>query len=210
MSTEHRRRVPAADGLLIVGLTGRAGSGKSTVARALASRGAAVIDADALGHQVTDTDPAVRSALRAEYGEDIYRADGSLDRRRVADRVFRDRDARARLDRLVHPPILERIRSSVDALRASGAHRMVVSDAVLVVVAPEAEQVTRLTAARGWTDDEARRRLAAQRPAAEFEAAADVVLYNPSAPPSEVDRRVQAILIELEAILASRTGEERC
>jgi dTDP-4-amino-4,6-dideoxygalactose transaminase len=71
MSTERPRprRAHTGDGLFIVGLVGRAGSGKSTVARALAADGGAVIDADEIGHQVTDQDPEVRRALAAEYGE---------------------------------------------------------------------------------------------------------------------------------------------
>src|SRR5262245_10835026 len=110
MSTERPRprRAHAGDGLFILGLVGRAGSGKSTVARALVADGAALIDADEIGHQVTDHDPEVRGALASEYGADIYDADGRLDRRRVAARVFSDPAARARLDALVHPRILER------------------------------------------------------------------------------------------------------
>src|SRR5262245_61971495 len=104
MSTEHRaRRGMAADGLTVIGLVGRAGSGKSTVARALAEDGAQVIEADRVGHEVTDRDPDVRAALQAEYGADVYRSDEGLDRARVAARVFHDRAARARLDALVHP-----------------------------------------------------------------------------------------------------------
>src|SRR5689334_18448276 len=126
MSTERPRRTHAGDGLFILGLAGRAGSGKSTVARALESRGVPVIDADRLGHEVTDTDPEVRAALGAEYGPDVYRADGALDRARVGAKVFSDPAARARLDRLVHPRILARIRARLDALRAASFHGVVV------------------------------------------------------------------------------------
>src|SRR5262249_46174117 len=119
MSTEpKRRRTPAGDGLVIIGLVGRAGSGKSTVARALQSDGGVVIQADVIGHEVTDRDPETRAALISEYGADVYRPDGTLDRRRVAERVFSDREARARLDALVHPRIQARIRGELAALRA--------------------------------------------------------------------------------------------
>src|SRR5262245_37179255 len=118
MSTDTSSRRPAArDGLLLIGLVGRAGSGKSTVARALAGAGAEVIDADAIGHQVTDQDPEVRAALEAEYGPGVYRADGHLERTTVAARVFADPAARARLDGLVHPRILARIRARLEELR---------------------------------------------------------------------------------------------
>jgi dephospho-CoA kinase len=106
--------------------------------------------------------------------------------------VFSDRRALAELNALVHPRIVERIRARLAAFRAAGRPPVVVvdaalmldwglegeCDAVLAVVAPEPMQVERLRAARGWTEDEARARLAAQRGNAAFEAAADVVLHN--------------------------------
>src|SRR5262245_3097352 len=180
MSTERPRRPLSADGLFIVGLVGRAGSGKSTVAQALAglgARGEALIEADRLGHEVTDGDPEVRAALQTEYGPDVYRADGALDRARVAARVFADPAARAGPERLVHPRSVARIRERLDRLRIAGHVGVVVvdaalmldwglerdCDAVLAVVAPEAEQVARLVRARGWTEEQARARLAVQR-----------------------------------------------
>jgi dephospho-CoA kinase len=192
MSTDKPRRGGAGDGLFILGLVGRAGSGKSTVAQALAEDGARLIEADRIGHQVTDGDPDVRQALTAEYGADVYSPDGTLDRRRVAARVFADREARRRLDRLVHPKILERIWENFNQLRLGGFRGVVVvdaalmldwglersCDAILAVVAPEAEQVARLVRARGWTEDEARARLAVQRSNEEFSALADATLDN--------------------------------
>ena len=193
MSIESRpRRAATTDGLFIVGLVGRAGSGKSTVARALEADGAVVIAADQLGHQVTDQDPEVRRALEADYGAEVYRADGALDRRRVAARIFADPAARARLDRLVHPRILARIRSRLEELRAARFRGVVVidaalmlewglereCDAILAVVAPEREQIERLARARQWSEDEARARLAAQRDNAGFAGAADRVIDN--------------------------------
>jgi dephospho-CoA kinase len=190
--TSKPRRPPADDGLLIVGLVGRAGSGKSSVARALAARGARVLDADRVGHEVTDRDPDVRTALLAEYGPAVYLEDGSLNRRLVATMVFSNPDALAALNRLVHPRILQRLRSQLSAILAEGFRGPVVvdaalmldwaferdCDAVLAVIAPEEAQVARLVAARGWSEAEARRRLAAQRPNAGFAAAADEVIDN--------------------------------
>ena len=191
-AASRARRAQSADGLFIVGLVGRAGSGKSTVAQALAADGARVIEADGLGHAVTDGDPEVRAALSAEYGADVYRPDGTLDRARVAATVFADRAARERLDRLTHPRIVARIRTEVVRLRAAGFRGVVVvdaalmldwglerdCDAVLAVVAPESEQIARLAASRGWTEAQARARLAAQRTNEAFAAAADRVLDN--------------------------------
>jgi dephospho-CoA kinase len=196
MSTE--RRPPAGDGLFILGLIGRAGSGKTTVARALERDGARVIDADRVGHEVADGVPEVRAELVAEYGPAVYRADGTLDRARVAARVFNDPEARARLDRLVHPRIVARIREEVAGLGREGFRGVVVvdaalmlrwgfereCDAVIAVVAPEAEQVARLVRGRGWSETEARARLAAQDSSEDLSAAADVTLENDDTPES--------------------------
>src|SRR5215470_17799432 len=135
MPTEARRarRPSSTDGLFIVGLVGRAGSGKTTVARALAEEGATVIEADAIGHQVTDGDPEVRQALQREYGPEVYLADGALDRARVAAKVFADSSARARLNDLVHPRILQVIEQRLNALRAAGSRGLVVIDAALML-----------------------------------------------------------------------------
>lgn len=196
MSTD--RRPPAGDGLFILGLIGRAGSGKTTVARALERDGAHVIEADRVGHEVADRDPAVRAGLVAEYGPAVYRADGTLDRARVAARVFHDPEARARLDRLVHPRIVARIREEVGRIVREGFRGVVVvdaalmvrwgfereCDAVIAVTAPEAEQVGRLTRGRGWSEAEARARLAAQDSSEDLSAAADVTLDNQGTPES--------------------------
>jgi len=213
MSTDRgARRPPAGDGLVIVGLVGRAGSGKSTVARALAADGAVVIEADRLGHEVTDRDPEVRRALAAEYGDEVYLAGGALDRGRVAARVFSDPDARARLDRLVHPRILSRIRARLEELRAARFRGVVLidaalmlewglerdCDAVIAVTAPEAEQVARLMKARGWSETEVRARLAAQRGNESFAAAADVALDN-RGEIEELERAARAAVATLRA-----------
>jgi dephospho-CoA kinase len=222
MSTPDRpRRAPAGDGLFIVGLVGRAGSGKTTAARAIVADGGAVIEADPIGHEVTDRDPDVRAALIAEYGPEAYRADGTLDRGRIAARVFSDPEARARLDRLTHPRILARIWERLNQLRLSG-HRGVVlvdaalildwglersCDAILAVVAPEGEQVARLMATRGWTEEQARARLQVQRSNEAFAAAADLTLDN-GGTREALERAARAAVVRLmaERRAASRTN----
>ena len=191
MSTSPRRP-KAGDGLFILGLIGRAGSGKTTVARSLERDGARVIEADRVGHEVADGDPAVREVLIAEYGPAVYREDGTLDRARVAARVFHDAEARARLDRLTHPRIVARIREQIDRWRHEGFRGVVVvdaalmlrwslereCDAVMAVVAREADQLAWLGRSRGWSEAEARARLAVQDSNEELSAHADVTLEN--------------------------------
>jgi dephospho-CoA kinase len=211
------RRAPAGDGLFIVGLVGRAGSGKSEVANALAADGATVIEADLVGHEVTDQDPEVRAALALEYGDEIYRPDGRLDRERVAARVFRDPAARARLDRLVHPRLVGRIVERLQGLRARGTRGMVVldaalllewglergCDAVVAVTAPQAEQMRRLVHGRGWTEAQALGRLMAQRTDEAFSAAADVTLDNTGSI-EDLARSARAAVAALRAARAER------
>ena len=214
MSTERMRprRVHAGDGLFILGLVGRAGSGKSAVARAIVADGGALIDADAIGHQVTDGDPEVRRALSAEYGDDVYREDGTLDRRRVADRVFSDPEARARLDALVHPRILARAWEELNRLRLTGHRGVVVldsalllhwgmersCDAVLAVDTPESERVVRLVRSRNWSEEQARAVLAVQRPAQWFRDAADLTIDN-TGDLAELERAARAAVVRLMA-----------
>jgi dephospho-CoA kinase len=185
------RRAPQP-GVFVLGLVGPAGAGKSTIARALAAQGARVVDADRLGHEVTDHDPEVRAALIADYGPSVYTATGALDRAQVAARVFAEPEALARLNALVHPRILTRFRDAIaDASRPGGPAVLVIDaallldwgfesecDAVLAVLAPEAQQLARLTATRGWSEAEARRRLAAARAPESFAALADAVVMN--------------------------------
>jgi dephospho-CoA kinase len=214
MSTErhHPRRSHVGDGLFILGLVGRAGSGKSTVARALVADGGAWIDADRIGHEVTDRDPEVRRALESEYGEDIYLGDGTLDRRRVAARVFTDPAARARLDALVHPRILARAWEELNSLRLSGHRGVVVldsalllhwgmersCDAVLAVSAPESDRIARLMSSRGWSEEQARAVLAVQRPGEWFSDAADLTVEN-GGTVAELERAARAAVVRLMA-----------
>jgi len=214
MSTERPRprRSHAGDGLFILGLVGRAGSGKSTAARAIVADGGALIDADQIGHEVTDQDPEVRSALAAEYGDEVYRADGTLDRRRVAAQVFADPAARARLDALVHPRIFARAWEELNRLRISGHRGVVVldsalllhwgmersCDAVLAVRAPEPDRVARLVASRGWSEEHARAVLAVQRPDEWFADAADLMIEN-DGDVAGLERAARAAVVRLVA-----------
>ena len=184
-----RRARPAGAAPFVVGIVGPAGSGKSTLARSLAGPRTRVLDADRFGHEITDGDPRVRAALSAEYGDSVYRADGTLDRARVGAHVFSDPAALARLNALVHPRIVERLRAGIAT--AAGLDTVVVDaallldwgferecDAIVAVVAPRAQQIARLRRARGWSEDEAVRRLSTARSNDAFEALADDVVVN--------------------------------
>lgn len=191
-ATPARPRRASTPGAFVLGLVGPAGGGKSMVARALAADGATVVEADRLGHEVTDHDPSVRAALIAEHGPGVYRDDGTLDRAAVAARVFRDPAALTRLNQLVHPRILDRLREAVRAQGGSGAGSLLVidaallldwgfereCDAVLAVVAPREQSVARLVRSRGWSEAQARERLAVARSNESFAALADETVMN--------------------------------
>ncbi|MEO5617174.1 MAG: dephospho-CoA kinase [Candidatus Eisenbacteria bacterium] len=218
-ATARPRRQRGDDPLWIVGLVGRAGSGKSTLARAFAARGFPVLDADRVGHEVAERDPEVRAALSVEHGPEVYWADGTLDRARVAARVFRDPAALARLNALVHPRIVAKLGEALDSLRERGYRGGVIVDAALIlnwgferecdllvaVTAPEPELVSRLMRARGWSEEDIRARLAAQPTDERLAAAADLVLENRGSE-SEL---VETALREIAARMPAPAGEGR-
>ena len=156
-----------------VGLTGGIAAGKSVVSRQLRNLGAVVIDADQLAREVVASGTAGLDAVVAEFGPEVLGPDGELDRPAMARLVFADEGARRRLEAIVHPLVFERI-VELEAAAPEGAvvvhdipllaesGRADTFDAVLVVDAPEDVQVARMVRDRGWTEEEARARIAAQ------------------------------------------------
>jgi dephospho-CoA kinase len=116
----------------VVGLTGGIGTGKSTVARLLAGLGAVVIDADAIVHELQAAGTPLLARIAEAFGAEILRADGSLDRERLGQRVFTDSMARKRLNDLVHPAVGVEMLRRLEAAKASGA-RLVVLDIPLLL-----------------------------------------------------------------------------
>jgi len=175
----------------VFGLTGNIGAGKSTVGRLLASHGIPVVDADQLARDVVKQgEPALRE-IAARFGEAVLLPDGSLDRKALAARVFQDPAERAALNAIVHPRIAQASAAKMAALAEAG-HEVSVYEAALlvenglagsfegliVVVAPEEEQLARLVLRDGMSESEARARLSAQLPAAEKVKRATYVLDN--------------------------------
>lgn len=173
---------------MLVGLTGGIGSGKSEVARRLAELGAYVIDMDALARAALAPGAAGELAVGAAFGERVLAGGGGLDRARLADLVFTDPAARARLEAIVHPLVRSR---AAELTAAAPAGAIVVHevpllvesglaggyDVVVVVIADEQTRLRRLIA-RGLTEAQARARIAAQCSDADRRAVADLVLPN--------------------------------
>jgi dephospho-CoA kinase len=175
--------------VLLVGLTGGIGSGKSTVAQMLAQRGAVVLDADAFARETVRAGSAGLRAVVARFGSEVLTGDGELDRPKLATIVFADPAARADLEGIVHPEvrrlIADGIQENLDTenvvvlvnplLIEMGTHRD--CDVVVVVSVPSETQVARSTA-RGMDENDVRARMAAQLPLDERSRLADVILDN--------------------------------
>jgi len=195
--------------MLVVGLTGSIGTGKSTVAAMLAARGAWVVDADRIGHALQEPGTACHRQIAEAFGAEILEPDGRIDRRRLGARVFADPDARRRLEAIMHPAIWEACEREVRRAEAAGAPFSVVDaalileagqrhrfDVIVVVAAPEEVQMQRLAAQRGLSEAEVRQRQQSQWSPAVKAAHADVVIDNGgdlSATEAQVNRLVEVL-----------------
>lgn len=193
---------PVYGQLVRIGLTGGIGSGKSTVSAALAERGAAVIDADAVVRELQAPGQPVLTAMVEHFGPAILHPDGTLDRQAVADRVFTDTEALGALNAIVHPAvgaeIVQRLATAeaTDALVVLDVPLLVENDAVsvdvIVVVDTDPDlAVHRLVTLRGFDEVDARARMARQASREERRARADFVVVNDgdrAALDGEIDR----------------------
>jgi dephospho-CoA kinase len=205
--------------MLRVGLTGGIGSGKSEVSKRLAALGAVVVDADKAAREVVEPGTPGLARIAEAFGPGVLRADGALDRAKLAEIVFADTDARGRLNAIVHPLVHEHMRATEEAAVRSGGDEAVIVhdipllaeggeqrrggfDLVIVVDVPPDVQVERL-AARGLPEEQARARMAAQATRERRLAIADIVIDN-SGTLAGLDRRVAEVWADLRA--RAKTG----
>ncbi|MDQ3210424.1 MAG: dephospho-CoA kinase [Actinomycetota bacterium] len=201
--------------MLLVGLTGGIGSGKSTVARMLERRGAVVLDADRLARDVVEPGTPGFDAVVARFGDAVVAPGGSLDRASLASIVFADNEARAELEAIVHPEVRRAIAEGVAAradtddvvvvdsplLIETGAHEGF--PVVIVVTASAENRIARLSA-RGMAKSDAQARMAAQMPLEAKAAHADVLLDN-DGDEAGLERQVDRLWADLrERALSSR------
>lgn len=177
----------------VIGLLGGVGSGKSTVAAELAALGCAVIDADAVGHEVL-SEPDVKAELKRLWGEGVLATCGEVDREAVAKIVFDSPDALAALDALMHPLMRKRMARRIAELSADDSCPAVVLDAALLletdwhelcttlvfVSAPAAARAERVARQRHWDRAELERREKSQKPLDIKRSGADHILDNSS------------------------------
>lgn len=197
--------------MLRVGLTGGIGSGKSEVSRRLAALGAVVLDADKAARAVVEPGTPGLARIAETFGPEVLRPDGSLDRAKLAEIVFADEGARARLNAIVHPLVHEHMRAAEQAaVQANGNDVVIVHDVpllaeggrggefdvVIVVDTPPELQVKRL-AGRGMPEEQARARMAAQASREQRLAVADIVIDN-SGTLANLERRLSEVWTDLE------------
>ena len=204
--------------MLSVAVTGNIASGKSSLLRAWARAGVPVIGADDLAREVVEpgTD-GLREVVRV-FGRDVLGLAGRLDRARLRDRVFRDGDARRKLESILHPRIRDRreewlreqrrrgldmVAAEIPLLFETGYARGV--DVTIVVHAPRAVRLERLERSRGLDADEARRIMSTQADARETRAMADHVIPNDGTP-AELERRALELLARLRARIRRERG----
>jgi dephospho-CoA kinase len=177
---------------LAVGLTGGIGSGKSQACRLLAGLGAKTLSADLIARELLDTDASLKVKVQKLFGTEIYLQDGTLDRKRVAKRVFQDPALKESLEAIVHPETLKAIDSEIDRISAAGEAAVIVVEAalifearaenmfdyVVVVDAPEEARVQRVMERDKVSRHEVEDRMGAQMSAEDKVGRADFVLKN--------------------------------
>lgn len=175
--------------MILVGLTGGIGSGKSTASKMLAARGAVIIDADAITHEVQRPGMPVLSELAEAFGSDILDSDGALIRPLLAQRAFADTESLQKLNQIVHPAVQKEMLARMDAQK--GTDNIVILDVPLLVENPRSDlsgvcvidcpldlAVERLVEQRNMNADDARARMSKQATREERRAAADFLIEN--------------------------------
>jgi dephospho-CoA kinase len=194
--------------MLLVGLTGGLGSGKSTVSKMLADRGAVVLDADAFAHDAVRAGTTGFDRVVARFGGQIVAPDGELDRAALASIVFNDEPALRDLEAIVHPEVRRMIEEGIGA--NAGSDRVVVlvnplliemgthrdCDVVVVVSTSPRTQLERVTA-RGMDREDAEARMANQLPLDERAKHADVLLDNDGSL-TDLESQVDRLWTDLE------------
>jgi dephospho-CoA kinase len=196
--------------MLTIGITGIIGSGKSTVAGFLCDLGAEVIDADEVGHEVYLPGTQGWKAVVAAFGEGILAADGTVDRHKLGELVFKNQAALSRLNCIVRPLIFEQVQACFKELRQKGARVVVLEAALLieagwgplvdeiwVTIAHESLIYERLAAKYGMSRAQVQARIKAQLPVAEqLKCATRIIDTNMSLP--ELKANVEKLWQELK------------
>lgn len=175
--------------MILVGLTGGIGSGKSTVSHMLSSRGAVIVDADAITRELQAPGEPLLSEIAVRFGTDVLDEQGALIRQKLADHVFGNPEALLDLNKIVHPAVGREMARRIDEQRNSDNvvildipllaenPRSGLSGVVVVEIDPELA-VSRLVEHRGMSPDDARARISRQTSLEKRREIADVIIDN--------------------------------
>lgn len=188
----------------VVGITGTIASGKSLVGRLLEEQGIPVLDTDHIAHDVQADDEAVRAALRRRFGNDVFKDNGDLDRKKLGDIVFNDKAALQDLNKIVHPAVIRECRRLIAEHKEAPLVAVLVPllfeaglekeyDEIWTVVAREEVVRERLKAREGISDEEAEKRIKSQFPQSEKVARSHRVIDN-SGTVDDTRRQVELLL----------------
>ncbi|MFH2048715.1 MAG: dephospho-CoA kinase [bacterium] len=177
--------------IMLIGLTGQIGSGKSTAAMILKSLGAIIIDADKIGHQVVEHSKLLQKKLQKEFGRDIISKTGKVNRKKIAERAFANEAGKMRLNSIVHPYLLKELQSQINKYHKKSS--IVVIDAALLldwnydkkinyvlVIHTSIEKRIKRLEKRGISKEDTIARQRAQLPFKEYQKRADRVILNNS------------------------------
>ncbi len=175
--------------MLILGLTGGIACGKSTISKTLKELGAVIVDGDEIAHSLTACDGAALPGLRQHFGDEVFLPDGSLNRKALGGLVFRDQEARLKLDNFMQPLIRKEIEQQIIQARTAGAVCCVLDmpllyekdldglcDLVWCAYLPRSLQLARLIERDGLSPEDAAARIDSQIPVEEKATRADVVI----------------------------------
>lgn len=197
--------------MLVIGLTGGIGSGKTTVARLLAGLGAVVVNGDELGHEVLSPHTEVWDEVVAAFGKGILLPDGSVDRKELAEIVFNDKASLTKLNSIMHPRMFEVLKRRLEEWRRKGVKVVVLEAAVLIeagwtsvvdqlwVVRASAKKTEERMKQKGvFSEAQVKARMRSQLPTEERAKHADVVIEN--------DGNLAELRRKVESLWASISG----
>ena len=204
----------------VIGLTGQTGAGKSTVRKLLKAKGAAVIDADFVAHEVADNNLSCLTDIVEHFSCMVLDEKGQLNRRALGRIVFSDRKKLALLNKIMFPYIVSAIKGQVTAYEQAGAQIIVIDGATLIesgcakmcsvlvsVTADEETRLTRIIHRDGISKRDAVRRVSAQNPEEFYIKASDYVIKN-NGTPGDLERAAEKVLDEIERDKSEPAAED--
>ena len=205
----------------VIGLTGQTGAGKSTVRELFKAKGAAVIDADAVSHDIVDNDLSCLTDIVEHFSCIVLNDKGKLNRKALGRIVFSDQKKLAVLNKIMFPYIVSAIKGKVTAYEHAGAQMIVIDGATLIesecskmcsvlisVTAEEETRLTRIIHRDGISKRDAVRRVSAQHPEEFYIEASDYVIKN-NGTPGDLEREAERVLDEIEGKAKSALTEDK-